>query len=99
MCPYGHEIEVKKAAYGYSVTSSFYDKVKQLCNKQRSYNRRIDCSAASSEQIVKSWCQGKQQCTLYAHDTVFTDKCSRWDYSVLDVTYKCVMKGSWLTDT
>lgn len=91
-CPNGYAIEIVKAAYGYSTSSSFSDKVKRLCNNQRSYSGS-DCSAPSSNRIVTSLCQGKQQCLLYAHDTEFLDKCSRWSYSVLDVTYKCVQQG------
>ena len=92
ICPQSHQIEVIKAAYGYfRNNANFVNQVKNLCNLGRAGSN--NCAAASSMKTVTSSCTGKQQCTLYAHDSVFSDKCSRWVYSVLDVTYKCVYKG------
>ena len=97
ICPASHRIQIVKAAYGMFFNKPIVSKARYLCNFDRwsdsSGTIRRNCAAKSSMSKVKSLCEGKQQCTLYAHDTEFPDHCGRMLYSVLDVTYRCVSGG------
>lgn len=52
---------------------------------------RVPCIARHSLTKVKKACQGKQQCSLYASNSVYGDPC-RGSNKYLEVTYRCVRR-------
>eukprot|EP00794_Sanderia_malayensis_P006507 gene6507-7251_t len=98
-CPSGYEIEIEDSAYGlFKSNPAHYDTVKRNCNfdhfSDRSGTRHANCKAPSSQRVVTAKCQKKQQCTLHAFDSEFSDHCGERVYSVLDVTYSCRPTGT-----
>ncbi|XP_066300222.1 uncharacterized protein [Branchiostoma lanceolatum] len=49
-----------------------------------------DCRAASSLSVVRSACQGKQQCTVQASSSIFGGDPCRNVHKYLEVSYRCI---------
>ena len=101
ICPRSTRIEIVRASYGlYTNRGGDYNKIVRLCNidtdrRSRTLGDRVaNCEAPTGLQVVQQSCDGQQQCTLYAHDTVFVDHCGKNVYSILDVTYKCAANNN-----
>ena len=78
-CPYGRKINVLEASYGRRDRHTCPHPSIQTTN----------CHAANSISTVKSKCNNKSSCSLYASNSVFGDPC--WGtYKYLRVKYHCI---------
>lgn len=78
-CPGAAKIQIQQARYGRSE--------RNVCPHPSI--QTTDCSAPSSETIVKGKCDGSGQCHITASNAVFGDPC-RNTYKYLTVKYICV---------
>ena len=78
-CPRGGKINILEASYGrHDRHTCWHPSI-----------RTTNCHAGNSISIVKSKCNNKSSCVLFASNSVFGDPC--WGtYKYLDVNYHCI---------
>ncbi|CAH1272979.1 ADGRL2 [Branchiostoma lanceolatum] len=78
-CPAGKTLLIDEANFGRTTTGHACP-----CG-----NCNTNCRAANSLSVVRSACQGLQQCTVTANGLLFGDPCPGTE-KYLEVTYRCV---------
>ena len=78
-CPCGGKIDVLEASYG--------RQDRQTCSHP--FIQTTNCHAGNSLSIVKSQCNNKSSCSLFASNSVFGDPCEG-TYKYLRVKYRCI---------
>lgn len=87
-CPALTKIRVLYANYGR--TSS------DVCLNTSWNTYHTSCGAINSETIVKSWCEGQNQCYLFAVNELFGNPCIG-THKYLQVTYQCLFDPTAVT--
>uniref|UniRef100_H2ZPP7 SUEL-type lectin domain-containing protein n=1 Tax=Ciona savignyi TaxID=51511 RepID=H2ZPP7_CIOSA len=77
-CPVGYAINIQKASYGRTDTSTCPHTSIQTSN----------CAAGGSHAIINDVCHGQQSCSLSANNSVFGDPCYG-TYKYVNVKYEC----------
>ncbi|XP_078607085.1 uncharacterized protein LOC144879470 [Branchiostoma floridae x Branchiostoma japonicum] len=83
-CPAGETLEIDDANYGRTTTAN-------SCRCWIKCNQ--GCQSANSLSIVRSACQGLQECTVEANNSVFGDPCPFLG-KFLEATYHCVPEAT-----
>ncbi|XP_035667178.1 uncharacterized protein LOC118409908 isoform X2 [Branchiostoma floridae] len=83
-CPAGETLEIDDANYGRTATANSCH-----CGFKCPHN----CQSADSLSIVRSACQGLQECTVEANNSVFGDPCP-FIGKFLEATYHCVPEAT-----